>query len=264
MDGLARWLDGTLGLRVILGHARFVAPHAIEVNGETLEAPRIFINVGARPMLPDWPGIADMPVLTNTSMMDLDVLPEHLVVIGASYIGLEFAQMFRRFGSQVSVLEYADRVIAREDPEVSHEVQAILEREGVRFLLGVREAEVSRATGDAPIRIALKSAGVAQEVHGSHLLAAVGRRPNSDWLDLDRAGIATDARGFITVDDQLRTNLPAYGRSATSMDWVPSPTPPTTTTRSSRPTCSTAKRAAPPIASPPMRSLSTRRSGGSA
>jgi pyruvate/2-oxoglutarate dehydrogenase complex dihydrolipoamide dehydrogenase (E3) component len=208
VESLAQWLDGTSGLRVIRGHARFVAPNAIEVNGETLAAPRIFINVGARPMLPDWPGIADVPVLTNTSMMDLDVLPEHLIVIGASYIGLEFAQMFRRFGSRVTVLEYADRVIAREDEEISREVQAILEREGVRFLLGVREAIASRATGDASIRIALKAADVTHEVHGSHLLAAVGRRPNSDLLDLDRAGIATDARGFITVDDQLRTNVP--------------------------------------------------------
>ena len=208
VDSLSAWLAATDGLRVIFGHARFVAPHAIDVNGETLEAPKIFINVGSRPVLPDWPGLADVPVLTNTSMMDLDVLPEHLIVVGGSYIGLEFAQIYRRFGSRVTVLEYADRLIAREDEEVSLEVQAILEREGVRFLLGVRDAKVAPAAGGARIRVALKAAGVAHEVEGSHLLAAVGRRPNTDQLGLDRAGIATDARGFITVDDQLRTSVP--------------------------------------------------------
>ncbi|MBT2324670.1 FAD-containing oxidoreductase [Variovorax paradoxus] len=208
VEGLTHWLGDTPRLRVIRGHARFVAPHAIEVDGETLEAPKIFINVGGRPVLPDWPGITDVPVLTNTSMMDLEVLPGHLVVIGGSYIGLEFAQMFRRFGSRVTVLEYADRIIAREDEEVSREVQTILEREGVRFLLGVRDAVVSPTAGGAPIRVALKTHGAAHEVEASHLLAAVGRRPNSDLLDLDRAGIATDARGFIAVDDQLRTNVP--------------------------------------------------------
>jgi pyruvate/2-oxoglutarate dehydrogenase complex dihydrolipoamide dehydrogenase (E3) component len=208
VEGLTRWLGGTQGVRVIRGHARFVAPHAVEVDGQTLEAPKIFINVGGRPVLPDWPGIADVPVLTNTSMMDLDVLPGHLVVVGGSYIGLEFAQMFRRFGSRVTVLEYADRIIAREDEEVSREVQAILEREGVRFLLGVRDTVVTPVAGGAPVRVALNAGGVAHEMEASHLLAAVGRRPNSDRLDLDRAGIATDARGFITVDDQLRTNVP--------------------------------------------------------
>jgi pyruvate/2-oxoglutarate dehydrogenase complex dihydrolipoamide dehydrogenase (E3) component len=208
VEGLTRWLGGTQGVRVIRGHARFVAPHAVEVDGQTLEAPKIFINVGGRPVLPDWPGIADVPVLTNTSMMDLDVLPGHLVVVGGSYIGLEFAQMFRRFGSRVTVLEYADRIIAREDEEVSREVQAILEREGVRFLLGVRDTVVTPVAGGAPVRVALNAGGVAHEMEASHLLAAVGRRPNSDRLDLDRAGIATDARGFIAVDDQLRTNVP--------------------------------------------------------
>jgi len=207
IDNLTRWLDGIEGLSVIRGHARFVAPHAIEVDGETLEAPQIFINVGGRAVLPDWPGLADVPVLTNTSIMDLDVLPEHLIVVGGSYIGLEFAQMYRRFGSRVTVLEYADRIIAREDEEVSLEVQAILEREGVRFLLGARDATVTPTAGGSRVRVALKAAGIAQEVEGSHLLAAVGRRPNTDELGLDRAGIATDARGFITVDDQLRTNV---------------------------------------------------------
>jgi pyruvate/2-oxoglutarate dehydrogenase complex dihydrolipoamide dehydrogenase (E3) component len=141
-------------------------------------------------------------------MMKLDVLPEHLIVAGGSYIGLEFAQMYRRFGSRVTVVEVADRIIAREDPEVSLEVQTILEREGVRFLLGARDAKVSTAAGGSRVRVALKCAGAVHEVDGSHLLAAVGRRPNTDTLGLDRAGIDTDARGFITVDDQLRTSVP--------------------------------------------------------
>ena len=119
IDGLAKWIAGTKKLSLVWGHARFIGPHAIEVNGETLEAPKIFINVGGRPVLPPWKGIADVPVLNNTSMMAVDTLPEHLLIVGGSYIGLEFAQMYRRFGSRVTVVEYGDRLIAREDREVS-------------------------------------------------------------------------------------------------------------------------------------------------
>jgi pyruvate/2-oxoglutarate dehydrogenase complex dihydrolipoamide dehydrogenase (E3) component len=208
VDGLTRWLSGMNGLRLIRGHARFAGPHAVEVDDELLEAPKIFINVGGRAVLPDWPGIDTVSVLTNTSLMALDILPGHLLVVGGSYIGLEFAQMYRRFGAQVTVLEYVDRLIAREDPEVSAEVQAILAREGVNFHLAVRNATVRSEDGGQRIRIALTADGTAHEVEGTHLLAAVGRRPNTDDLGLERAGIATDARGFITVDDQLRTSVP--------------------------------------------------------
>jgi pyruvate/2-oxoglutarate dehydrogenase complex dihydrolipoamide dehydrogenase (E3) component len=208
VEGLSKWLAAMPGLTLHWGHARFVAPHAVQVGDEVLEAPRIFINVGGRAVLPDWPGIDTVPVLTNTSMMALDSLPEHLLVVGGSYIGLEFAQMVRRFGARVTVLEYADRPIAREDPEVSHEVQAILEREGVDFHLAVRHARVTAGAGDSGMRIEFNAGGSLRQVEGSHLLAAVGRRPNTDDLGLDHAGIATDARGFITVDDQLRTNVP--------------------------------------------------------
>ena len=211
IDGLAKWLHGIEKLQLVWGHARFVGPHAIEVTGESgtqvLEAPKIFINVGGRAVLPDWPGIGDVKVLTNTTMMGIDELPEHLIVVGGSYIGLEFAQMYRRFGSRVTVIEYGDRLIAREDPDVSREVQAILEREGVKFYLAVHCAKVTATGGGARVRIALNAGGSAHEVEGSHLLAAVGRRPNTDDLGLARAGIATDARGFIKVDDQLRTNV---------------------------------------------------------
>lgn len=211
IDGLMKWLHGIARLQLVWGHARFVGPHAVEVTSESgtqvLEAPKIFINVGGRAMLPEWPGIGDVKVLTNTSMMGIDELPDHLIVVGGSYIGLEFAQMYRRFGSRVTVIEYGDRLIAREDPDVSREVQAILEREGVRFHLAVHCAKVTAANGGTRIRVALNAGGTAHEVEGSHLLAAVGRRPNTDDLGLARAGIATDARGFIKVDDQLRTNV---------------------------------------------------------
>jgi pyruvate/2-oxoglutarate dehydrogenase complex dihydrolipoamide dehydrogenase (E3) component len=208
IESLGEWIAGTANLRLVWGHARFTGPHAIEVNGETLEAPKIFINVGGRAVLPSWPGIGDVPVLDNTSMMAIDTLPAHLVVVGGSYIGLEFAQMYRRFGSQVTVIEYGDRLIAREDPEVSAEVQKILEREGVVFHLSVKDATVARRTDGPGVRVVVDPAGRAIAVDGSHLLAAVGRRPNTDDLGLDKAGIATDARGYITVDDELRTSVP--------------------------------------------------------
>jgi pyruvate/2-oxoglutarate dehydrogenase complex dihydrolipoamide dehydrogenase (E3) component len=207
VESLRRWLTGTANLRVVWGHARFVGPHEIEVDGVVYSAPKIFINVGGRAVLPDWPGLSDVPVLTNTTMMAIDTLPEHLLVVGGSYIGLEFAQMYRRFGSRVTVIEYGDRLITREDPEVSREVQTILEREGVEFHLAVKTARVSRTAGGAPIRVTLNPGASARAVEGSHLLAAVGRRPNTDDLGLDRAGIATDGRGFIQVDEQLRTNV---------------------------------------------------------
>ncbi|WP_280150935.1 FAD-containing oxidoreductase [Piscinibacter sp. XHJ-5] len=207
LDGLARWLEGTANLTLAWGHARFVGPHAVRVGDDVYEAPKVFINTGGRAVVPDWPGIADIDYLTNTSMMGLDVLPEHLLVAGGSYIGLEFAQMFRRFGSRVTVVEYADRLIAREDPEVSREVQAILAREGVEFLLGARDFRLARGSSGNGVTLSLSAGGRAHELAGTHLLFAVGRRANTDDLGLDRAGIATDARGFITVDDQLRTNV---------------------------------------------------------
>lgn len=204
VDSLSQWLGGTEGLSLHWGEARFAGPDTVEVNGEVLQAPRIFVNVGGRPVLPDWPGIERVPVLTNTSMMALHTLPAHLLVAGGSYIGLEFAQMFRRFGARVTVLETAERLIAREDPEVSAEVQAILAREGIDFRLGARVEQVEPGP-DGGVRLAMADG---EPIDGSHLLAAVGRRPNTDTLALDRAGLATDARGFIPVDAQLRTAVP--------------------------------------------------------
>ena len=208
VDGLATWIAGTSGLTLVRGHARFTGPHAVDVNGESLEAPKIFINVGGRAVLPTWRGIADVPVLTNSSMMAIDSLPEHLLIAGGSYVGLEFAQMYRRFGARVSVLEYGERLISREDPDVSREVRAILEREGVRFHFSVKSAAVTPGEGGRGVRVAFDAAGAATVLDGSHLLAAVGRKPNTDDLGLDQAGIATDARGYVVVDDELRTSVP--------------------------------------------------------
>ncbi|MEO8310871.1 MAG: FAD-containing oxidoreductase [Caldimonas sp.] len=205
--GLTKWIGDTPGLTLVWGHARFVAPNAVEVGGARLEAPQIFINVGGRPVLPAWDGIASVPVLTNVSMMAVDSLPEHLIVAGGSYIGLEFAQMYRRFGARVTVIEYGDRLIAREDREVSAEVQAILEREGIAFHFSVRSAQVAPGEGGHGVRVSFGDGAGASVVEGSHLLAAVGRKPNTDDLGLDKAGIATDARGFIVVDDELRTGV---------------------------------------------------------
>src|SRR5437764_2372109 len=206
--GLAKWMASTPGVTLLWGHARFVAANAVEVDGARLEAPRIFINVGGRPVLPTWDGIASVPVLTNVSMMAIDAMPEHLLVAGGSYIGLEFAQMYRRFGSRVTVLEYGDRLIAREDREVSREVQTILEREGIEFHFSVQRASVAPGAAGAGVRVSFGAAASANVIEGSHLLAAVGRRPNTDDLGLDKAGIATDGRGYIVVDDELRTSVP--------------------------------------------------------
>jgi pyruvate/2-oxoglutarate dehydrogenase complex dihydrolipoamide dehydrogenase (E3) component len=208
IGNLTTWLEGLANLTLIRGHARFVGSHTVEVAGQVLDAPRIFINVGARAQLPDWAGIETIPVLDNTSMMGLDVLPEHLLIAGGSYIGLEFAQMYRRFGSRVTVLEYADRLIPREDADVSSEVQAILEQEGVQVHLSVRGARVAVGSDGTGVRIDMQAAGELHRLEGSHLLTAVGRRPNTDDLGLDRAGVVTDAHGFIAVDSQLRTNVP--------------------------------------------------------
>lgn len=209
LDSLAAWLGGTENLTLVWGSARFTGPREVEVNGETLTAPRIFINTGGRPAVPDWPGLSGVPFLTNTSMMTLDALPEHLVVAGGSYIGLEFAQMYRRFSSRVTVVEYADRLIAREDPEVSDAVRGILAAEGIDIHLGVRDIAVGkRGSG---IRLTATAGGSPVGIDGSHLLLAVGRVPNTDGLNLEAPGVAVDKRGFIQVDDQLRASVEEGG-----------------------------------------------------
>jgi len=205
-DSLAKWLGGTEGLEVIIGEARFAGERTITVGDRRLTAPLIVINTGGRPARPDWPGIDGIPVLTNVEMMDMARLPEHLVIAGGSYIGLEFAQMYRRFGSRVSVLETSGRIIAREDPHVSQAIMEVLAAEGVEFHLGCKDFRVEKAPGG--FRLDFVSATGAATLDGSDLLAAIGRKPNVEALALDAGGIEQDARGYIAVDDDLRTNVP--------------------------------------------------------
>jgi len=203
---LARWLAGTENLTLIWGTARFIDSHTIAVESRHLTASEIFINTGGRPVIPDWPGLDGVPYLTNTTLMDLEILPAHLIVAGGSYIGLEFAQMYRRFGAQVTVVEYASDIVAREDADVRAALRAVLQAEGITIHTGVRNNRVT-ATDDG-IRMDAEQDGQTLSITGSHLLLAVGRRPNTEALNLPAAGIATDPRGFITVDDALRTNIP--------------------------------------------------------
>jgi len=201
-----KWLRETPNITVIEGHGRFESPRIVRVGERRLEASEIFINTGGRPAVPAIEGLAEIDYLTSTSMMAIDFLPEHLVVVGGSYIGLEFAQMYRRFGSRVTVVEMAGRLIAREDEDVSLAVQAILEREGIGLRLNAQCLGVERRAGGVSVHVRCEEDP--RDVVGSHLLLAVGRVPNTDDLGLDRAGVTMDARGFVQVDDRLATNVP--------------------------------------------------------
>jgi len=203
-DGLGGWIAGMKNVTLLRGQARFTAPRTLEVGGNTLRADRIFINVGGRAVVPDIPGVKDVPYLTNSQMMEVDKVPEHLVIIGGSYIGLEFAQMYRRFGAKVTVIEKFPKLLPREDEDVVAEIRAILEREGVEIHVGADNMNVS--TLNDRISVRFESEKKKTEVQGSHLLLAVGRIPNTDDLGLKEAGIATDPRGYVTVDDQCRTS----------------------------------------------------------
>jgi pyruvate/2-oxoglutarate dehydrogenase complex dihydrolipoamide dehydrogenase (E3) component len=205
-NGVEQWLHGMAGCTVVEGHARFEAANLVRVGQELLTAPRVFVNVGGRASVPDIPGVGEVPFLNNRSMLELDHLPEHLVVVGGSYIGLEFAQMYRRFGAEVTVVEKGPHLIGREDEEISEAIREILTGEGI----GVR-------TGAECISLAPLARGVEVGVNcregeptsvGSHVLLAVGRRPNTDDLGLEAAGVETDTRGYIKVDDRLATNVP--------------------------------------------------------
>jgi pyruvate/2-oxoglutarate dehydrogenase complex dihydrolipoamide dehydrogenase (E3) component len=202
--GVETWMTSTAGITVHRGHARFESAHTVRVGDKSLEAEHIFINVGGRAYVPRMPGIDEVDFLTNSSMMNVDFLPEHLVIIGGSYIGLEFGQMYRRFGSRVTIIEKMPRLIGREDEDVSDAVRSFLEKEGIDLRLGSNCIAMARHEKGVAVR--LDCSNPEKQVVGSHLLLAVGRTPNTGDLGLEKAGIETDERGYIKVDDQLRTS----------------------------------------------------------
>lgn len=205
-NGVEQWLHGMAGCTVVEGHARFEGPNRVRVGQELLTAPRIFINVGGRASVPDIPGVNEVPFLNNRSMLELDHLPEHLVIVGGSYIGLEFAQMYRRFGAEVTVVEKGPHLIGREDEEISEAIREILTGEGINVRTSAKC--ISLAPHMRGVEVGVNCEEGEPSVVGSHVLLAVGRRPNTDDLGLEAAGVETDARGYIKVDDGLATNVP--------------------------------------------------------
>jgi pyruvate/2-oxoglutarate dehydrogenase complex dihydrolipoamide dehydrogenase (E3) component len=201
-----KWMRESQGVTVFRGHARFVAKNTVKVNGEELAARNIFIDVGGRPLVPKMPGLESVPYLTNVTIMEVDFVPEHLIVVGGSYIGLEFGQAFRRFGARVTVVEMGPRLIAREDEDVSQALKEILEAEGIEVRLNAECLSAEKTAEGVSIGVECRAGE--PRVHGSHLLLAVGRVPNTEDLGLEPAGIATDKRGYIEVDEALRTTNP--------------------------------------------------------
>jgi pyruvate/2-oxoglutarate dehydrogenase complex dihydrolipoamide dehydrogenase (E3) component len=205
-SSVEQWLRNMKGCTVFKAHARLESSNVVRVDDQELTAPRIFINVGGRALVPDMPGVREVPFLTNTSILALDRVPKHLVVVGGSYVGLEFAQMYRRFGAEVTVVEMGPRLIGREDEDVSEEVRNILEREGIS--VHTSATCIALAKHDQGVAVSVDcTQGPPQHV-GSQVLLAVGRRPNTDDLGLDKAGVAMDPKGYITVNDDLSTNVP--------------------------------------------------------
>jgi len=204
-EGVESWLKGTPNLAVYEGHARFAAAHQIQINDDVLNADKIFINVGGRASVPPLRGLDQISYLNNSTMMDVDFLPEHLIVVGGSYVGLEFAQMYRRFGSKVTVVEMGARLIQREDEDISDAVREILQKEDVDFRLNAECIALEKRGDKAVVHVECTSDD--KTVLGSHVLLAVGRVPNTADLGLDKAGVAVDQRGYIQVNDQLQTNV---------------------------------------------------------
>ena len=203
--GLEKWLKHMENCTVYQGHARFESARVVSVGAETLTADRIFINVGGRALVPPMPGLEQVQYLTNSSMMDVDFLPPRLLVVGGSYVGLEFGQMFRRFGSEVTIIEMGPRLVQREDEDVSAAIADILKGQAIQLRLNATCIGFSRNGEDIVARV--DCADGPNEVRGTHVLLAVGRRPNTDDLGLDKAGVELDKRGYIVVDDQCRTSV---------------------------------------------------------
>jgi pyruvate/2-oxoglutarate dehydrogenase complex dihydrolipoamide dehydrogenase (E3) component len=205
-EGVEQWVEGLKDATVYRGHARFSGRNSVSVNGEKLVSDRIFLDVGGRPLVPKMPGLDTVPYLTNVTLMDVDFAPEHLLVIGGSYVGLEFAQMFRRFGARVTVVEMGPRLIGREDEDVSAEIEAFFRDEGIAVRTNAECLSVQKEAGGVSVGLGCKE-GEPRE-RGTHLLLAVGRVPNTDDLGLEAAGIKTDKRGYVEVDEGLRTSNP--------------------------------------------------------
>ncbi len=203
-NGLRKWIAGMKNVTLIRGHAKFVAPRRVSVKGRELEAERVFIDVGARAAVPDMPGVNEVPFFTNSSMMGVDFRPPHLIIVGGSYIGLEFAQMYRRFGSEVTVVERAPKLLPREDDDVAAEIRAIIEREGIRIRTDAECMGLEKK--GKRIVVGLHCKGGKPIAEGTHVLLAVGRKPNTDDLGLAEAKIEVDDRGYIKVDDECRTS----------------------------------------------------------
>jgi pyruvate/2-oxoglutarate dehydrogenase complex dihydrolipoamide dehydrogenase (E3) component len=205
-NGLQEGVDARANLDLHRGHARFTGPHEIEVNGDRLASDKIFINTGTRPRILPIPGLDQVEILTNRNIMDLKEVPDHLIALGGNYLGLEFGQMFRRLGSEVTIIELADQIIPREDPEVSEALREALGAEGLAFHLGARTTKVAKTKNGLEVTIEKKD-GISDTMRGSHLLVSIGQVPNSDELGLDKAGIETDQAGFIRHNNKLETNV---------------------------------------------------------
>lgn len=206
-EDVGSWLEGMENVTIFREHARFESPTTVRVGDALLSADRIFVNVGGRARVPDMPGLDEVDFLTSSSILELSTLPEHLIVVGGSYIGLEFAQMYRRFGSRVTVVERGSRLIQREDEDVSEEVRRILEKEGIELRLEADCIAAEPRPGNK-VAVGVECKDGPPSIEGSHLLLAVGRLPNTDDLGAGEAGLELDAKGFIEVDDELRTSVP--------------------------------------------------------
>ena len=204
-SGNERWLESMPGLTLIRGHAAFESSHVVRVGDRFLTAPRIFLNVGGRPAIPPLKGIDEVPYLTNADLVAMEEAPEHLIVVGGSYIGLEFGQMFRRFGSRVTIIEMGPRLISREDEDVSAEIRSILEAEGIEVRTSAQCLSLSLQQEGVSVTVDCEEG--APSVIGSHVLLATGRRPNTDDLGLAEAGVEMDERGYVVVDDHLETSV---------------------------------------------------------
>jgi len=205
-SGVERKIADRKNLHLVRGAARFIGPHKIRVNQEEIESERIFINTGTRPAIPRLEGLDRIDYLTNEGILQLRALPAHLLVIGGGYIGLEFGQMFRRFGSDVTIVQRGDHLLPREDADVTVELQKALEKEGIRFLLQARPTSVDKQNGQVALKV--ETAGGAETLRGSHVLVATGRRPNTDDLGLESAGVQLTPEGFVKVNGRLETNVP--------------------------------------------------------